>query len=156
MGVHGISLLFTSQPSGLEGYCRHGLGSRAVGWSGGWLPDLCNPYLCNRLTDFICSKFCGTFLACSCALLAHGPKTCQIWHKLSPVFAECRSLKPLDGLTPFKVLWNCLDLLLCTVILNCPFAPYGLAHGPKTCQMRQHLGQSLWKPLKPLDGFIPF
>ena len=26
--------------------------------------------------------------------LAHGPKTCQIWHKLGPDFVECRSLKP--------------------------------------------------------------
>ena len=27
--------------------------------AGGRLPDLRNPYLCNRLTDFLCSKFCG-------------------------------------------------------------------------------------------------
>ena len=40
----------------------------------------------------------------------HGPKTCQIWHKLGPDFAERISLKPLDGLTPFKVSWTCLDL----------------------------------------------
>ena len=78
--------------------------------------------------------------------LAHGPKTCQIWHKLGPDFAERISLKPLDGLTPFKVSWTCLDLLLCTVIVICPFTPYGLAHGPKTCQMRQHLGQTLRNP----------
>ena len=45
----------TPQPSGLEGYCHHGPGGRA-GWR---LPDLRNPYLCNRLTDFLHSKFCG-------------------------------------------------------------------------------------------------
>ena len=28
----------------------------------------------------------------------------------------------------------------------CPFAPYGLAPGPKTCKMRQHLGQTLRNP----------
>ena len=42
--------------------------------------------------------------------LAHGPKTSQIWHKSGPDFAECISPKPLDGFTPFKVLWTCLDL----------------------------------------------
>ena len=47
--------------------------------------------------------------ACPWAI-AHGPKTCQIWHKLGPDFAERRSLKRLDGFTPFKVLWTCLDL----------------------------------------------
>ena len=58
---------FTPQPSGLEGYCRHGPGGRAGGradWraggrSGGRLPDLRNPYLCNRLMDFLRSKFYG-------------------------------------------------------------------------------------------------
>ena len=57
--------IFTPQPSGLEGYCRHGpggraggrTGGRAVGRSGGRLPDLRNPYLCNRLMDFLRSKF---------------------------------------------------------------------------------------------------
>ena len=42
--------------------------------------------------------------------LAHGPKTCQICHKLDPDFADRISLKPLDGFTPFKVSWTCLDL----------------------------------------------
>ena len=37
-------------------------------------------------------------------------KTCQIWHKLGPYFVERISLKPLDGLTPFKVSWTGLDL----------------------------------------------
>ena len=66
-----VSLVFTPQPSGLEGYCRHGPGGRAGGradWraggraggrSGGRLPDLRNPYLCNRLMDFLRSKFYG-------------------------------------------------------------------------------------------------
>ena len=78
--------------------------------------------------------------------LAHGPKTCQICHKLGPDFAERISLKLLDGFTPFKVSWTCLDLQLCNVIVICPFDPYGLAPGPKTCQMRQHLGQTLRNP----------
>ena len=47
--------LFTPQPFGLEGYCRHGSGGRP----GGRLPNLRNPYLCNRLTDFLHSKFYG-------------------------------------------------------------------------------------------------
>ena len=84
----------------------------------GWLPDLRNPYLCNHLTDFLDSKFCGIVQACSCALswsfdpygLAHGPKTCQIWHKSGPDFAERISLKIRDGFSPFKVLWTCLEL----------------------------------------------
>ena len=32
---------------------------RSVGGSGGRLPDLRNPYLCNRLMDFLRSKFYG-------------------------------------------------------------------------------------------------
>ena len=56
-------LVFTPQPSGLEGYCRHGPGGRAGGRTGGRaggrLPDLQNPYLCNRLMDFLRSKFYG-------------------------------------------------------------------------------------------------
>ena len=34
-------------------------GGRAVGRAGGRLPDLRNPYLCNRLMDFLRSKFYG-------------------------------------------------------------------------------------------------
>ena len=73
-------------------------------------------------------------------------KACQICHKLGPDFAEHISLKPLDGFTPFKVSWTCLDLQLCSDIVIYPFASYGLAHGPKTCQIRQHLGQTLRNP----------
>ena len=55
----------TPQPSGLEGFYRHGPGGRAGGradWrAGGRLPDLRNPYLCNRLMDFLHSKFYGIF-----------------------------------------------------------------------------------------------
>ena len=59
-GNGGIYIyVFTPQPSGLEGYCRHGPGGRAGGRSGGRLPDLRNPYLCNRLMDFLRSKFYG-------------------------------------------------------------------------------------------------
>ena len=57
-----LGCLFTPQPSGLEGYCRHGpgaAGGRTGGRSGGRLPDLRNPYLCNRLMDFLHSKFYG-------------------------------------------------------------------------------------------------
>ena len=49
--------IFTHQPcepSGMEGYCRHGPGGRAAASR-----DLRNPYLCNRLRDFLHSKFCG-------------------------------------------------------------------------------------------------
>ena len=49
---------------------------RVGGQPGGLLPDLRNPYLCNRLTYFLRSKFCGIILLRSCALLwsfAHLP-----------------------------------------------------------------------------------
>ena len=59
---------------------------RAGGWAGG-------------------CQTCGTHIS-----LAHGPKTCQICHKLGPDFAERISLKLLNGFTPFKVSWTCLDL----------------------------------------------
>ena len=42
---------------------------------GGRLPNVRNPYLCNRFTDFLHSKFCGIVQACSCALsFAHLPQ----------------------------------------------------------------------------------
>ena len=68
---------FTPQPSGLGGYCRHGPGGRAAA-------RLAEPYLCNRLTDFLRSKFCGIVLACSCALswsLVHLPHMGFPWAK---------------------------------------------------------------------------
>ena len=34
-------------------------GGRVAGRPGGRLPNLRNPYLCNRLMDFLHSKFCG-------------------------------------------------------------------------------------------------
>ena len=49
---------------------------RAGGRLGGRLPNLRNPYLSNRLTDFLNSKFCGIVSASSCALswsFAHLP-----------------------------------------------------------------------------------
>ena len=57
--INGALPFFTPQPSGLEGYCRHGPGGRAGGRSGGRLPDLRNTYLCNRSMDFLHSKFYG-------------------------------------------------------------------------------------------------
>ena len=110
--------------------------------------------LMDGLTPFKISWTCLDLWLCTVIVicpfapygLAHGPKTCQIWHKLGLEFAERISLKLMDGLTPFKISWTCLDLWLCTVIVICPFAPYGLAHGPKTCQIRQHLGQTLRNP----------
>ena len=95
-------------------------GGRAAGRPGGRLPNLRNPYLCNRLMIFSIrssvelSRPVGVHCYGHCPFapygLAHGPKTCQICHKLGPDFAERISLKLLDGFTPFKVPWTCLDL----------------------------------------------
>ena len=38
-----------------------------------------------------------------------------------PDFAEPISLKPLDGLIPFEVLWNCLELQLCNIMVIWPW-----------------------------------
>ena len=35
-------------------------------------------------------------------------------------FMERTSLKPLNGFSLFKVLWNCLDLKLCNIMVICP------------------------------------
>ena len=40
---------------------------------------------------------------------------------LGPHFAEPISLKPLDGFIPFEVLWNCLDLQLCNIMVIWPW-----------------------------------
>ena len=75
-----------------------------------------------------------------------------------PEFAECISLKLLDGFPQFEGLWNCPDLKLCNVMVICPFAPYGLAHGPKICQIRHQWGPDFAEciSLEPLDRFTPF
>ena len=44
-----------------------GVLSSRSGRVGGRLPNLWNPYLCNRLMDFLRSKFCEIVWACSCA-----------------------------------------------------------------------------------------
>ena len=97
--------LFTPQPSGLEGYCRHGPGGQAG----------------------VCQT-CGThFSVTACRILSvpssvelsrpavmahhdHLPICLSNLPKLGADFAERISLKPLDGFAPFKVSWTCLDL----------------------------------------------
>ena len=75
-------------------------------------------------------KLCGLVETCSCAtsyLFAHllhiglpiGQKLVTS-AALGPDFPEPMSLKPLDGFILFEVLWNCLDLYLCTIMVICP------------------------------------
>ena len=45
--------------------------------------------------------------------------------------------------SPFEVLWNCPGLYLCIVVVICPFAPYGLAHGPKLVKFATNWVQTL-------------
>ena len=88
---------------------------RVGGQPGGLLPDLRNPYLCNRLTYFLRSKFCGIILVRSCHCRVHLP-ICPMWAypwaknllnlpQMGADFAECISLKPLDDLPHFKFHW---------------------------------------------------
>ena len=86
--------------------------------------------------------------------LAHRPKTCQICHKLGSDVVARISLKLLDGFSPFKVSWTCRHLQLYNGIVICPFASYGLAHGPKTCQIKQHLGQTCGAYISETTGWI--
>ena len=37
-----------------------------------------------------------------------------------PDFVEAISLKPLDGFIPYEVIWSCLYLLLCNMIVISP------------------------------------
>ena len=94
--------------------------------------------------------------------LAHEPKTCQIWHKLVPGFAERRSLKPLDRFSQSKVLWTCLVPGSRFVVVHChsnlPICPI------LALPMAQNLSNetALWPDfveamsLEALGGFIPF
>ena len=97
--------LFTPQPSRLEGYCLP-----RSGWAGGCQP--CGTHISVttwrifsvqssvELSRLVVAHCNGHLPICPYGL-AHGPKTCQIWHKLGPDFAEC---------------WNrCMDL----AHLNC-------------------------------------
>ena len=45
-------------------------------------------------------------------------------------WSECQYLKLLERFSPFKVLWNCLNLQLCSILCIFPFDPYmGLPMG---------------------------
>ena len=57
-----IYKVFTLQASGV------GVLSSRSRRAGGRLLDVRNPYFCNCLMDFLCSKFCGIVSACSCVL----------------------------------------------------------------------------------------
>ena len=75
MQMHWNNVFLPCSPPGWRGIVvTVWAGGRAVGRSGRRLPDLRNPYLCNRLMDFLRSKF--NVLACNCALscsFAHLP-----------------------------------------------------------------------------------
>ena len=43
-------------------------------------------------------------------LIAHGSKTCQIRYHWGPDIAEHISLKLLDGITRFEIVWKCLNI----------------------------------------------
>ena len=114
------------------------------GWVAGWaarLPDFAECIFLKLLNGFplfkaqwncLDLKLCNVMIICQFAAygLAHGPKTCQNWQQWGPDFVEHISLnlKLLDRFTPFKVLWNCLDLYLChghlpiCPIWTCPWA----------------------------------
>ena len=55
-GKASITVFLPLSPSGWRGIV---VTVRADGRAGGRLPNLRNPYLCNRLTDFLHSKFYG-------------------------------------------------------------------------------------------------
>ena len=120
------------------------------GQAGDWLPDLWNPYISviawpiDRSSVELSGPVAFVVVHCH----GHLP-ICPIW--------ACPCAKNLSSwvqtlqnaylwnrwmATPFKVSWTCLNLQLCNIIIICPFARYGLAHRPKTCQIRQHLGQT--------------
>ena len=64
-----------------------------------------------------------------CCLSAKSVALLRADRWLVPDFAECISLKHLNGFSQFEVLWNCLDLQLCSILCICPFGPYGLSQG---------------------------
>ena len=53
------------------------------------------------------------------------------WAARLPDFAECTFLKLLNGFSLFKAQWNCVDLKLCSIMIICQFAAYGLPMGQK-------------------------
>ena len=156
------SPLFTFLPSGLEEYCRHGLGGRAGGC------QTCGTHISVTAWQ-IFSAWSSVEFSRPVVMHCHGYlPICPMWscpwaknlsnlHKLGPDFAERISLKLLDRFTPFKVSWTCLDLqvwghsyLPICPIWACPWA--------KSLSNQAALGPYFAEPisLKPLDGFIPF
>ena len=65
-----------------------------------------------------------------------------------------RSLKPLDGFSPFKALWDCLRLKVVQCHTNLPICPIWACPCPKTCQIRQHLGQTCGSHIPEIAGCI--
>ena len=57
-----------------------------------------------------CSAMSWSFVHLPHMGLPMGQKLVKFCHKLGPDFVEPISLKLLDGFTPFKVSWTCLDL----------------------------------------------
>ena len=94
MHIRFSLIVFTPQPSGLEGYCRHGPGGRAGG-----------------------CQTCGTHISVTAWWIFSIPSSVELSR---PVVVQRHSYLPICP------------------IWACPWA--------KTCQMRQHLGQTLRNP----------
>ena len=141
--------LFTPQPFGLEGYCRHGSGGR-VGSC-----QTCGTHI-SVTTWLIFSIQSSVELYRPVVVYCHGHL--PIWPIWACPWAKNSSNLPQIGSRLCRMhisetagwiypIWNFMDLSWPVVVQRLSYLPHmGFAHGPKTCQMRQHLRQTLRNP----------
>ena len=107
--------------------------------TGGAVLDLQNPYLCNYVMDFLRLKFCG--------IVWHLP------HMSLPIDQKLFKF----GTNWVQTLSTCVDLSRLVVVQGhsyLPIWPIWATHGPKTCQIRQHLGQTCGTHICETAGWI--
>ena len=146
-----LSHLFTPQPFGLEGYCRHGPGGPPGGCqtcgthisvTAWWIFSIWSSVELSRLIVVHCHGHLPKWPIWTCPWAKNWSNLPQIGSRL------CRThiSETAEWIYP---IWSFMDLSKPVVVQRhtfffiCPFAPCGLAHKPKTCQIRQPLGQTL-------------
>ena len=162
-----IGIVFTLQPSGLEGYCRHGPGRRAGGWAGGC--QTCRTHI--SVTAWrIFSIRSSVELSRPLIVHCHGHlPICLIWacpwaknlSNLAQIGSRLCGTQISETAGWIYPIQSFMDLSR-PVVMHChsylPICPIWASPWAKNLSNQAALGPYLAEPisLKPLDGFIPF
>ena len=159
--------IFTPQPSGLEGYCCHDPGGRAVGWAGGC--QTCGTHI--SVTAWrICSIRSSVELSRPVDVHCHGHMPiCPIWacpwaknlSNLSQIGSRLCGTHISETAGWIYPIESFMDLSRPVVVQRhsyLPICPIWACPWAKNLSKEAALGSDFAEPiyLKPLDGFIPF